>query len=328
MDNTFNQQLNNEIEKLKVGDYTSYQNFYEQTSGYLYQIISNSVQDQDVANQIMNDLYTEIYGSIGTELTDNSQFFDWAGSKAQTVTDTYVMTHNIVTGSRSNDTMKDTAIAAAANASMDVFDNTGNVVGTAAENGTSQIRYGSVGGQGGQVGFGTVAGNGGQSGMNRGAIRKSNNKIKEMLCRLKGVKLGKRFNLLHLISAILIVVVVALVSTKVFAEPDLDGTYELTKMTINGETYSENSPSVMLTIDGNKCVIFEEECRVNYSDGKIVIKYKGEVLYRGTYDKKGKTIKLRNGASSVTFKKTKSSKKNNGIHYIPAPSNIGSKFDF
>ena len=31
MDNTFNQQLNNEIEKLKVGDYTSYQNFYAQT---------------------------------------------------------------------------------------------------------------------------------------------------------------------------------------------------------------------------------------------------------------------------------------------------------
>ena len=164
MDNTFNQQLNNEIEKLKVGDYTSYQNFYAQTSGYLYQIISNNVQEQDAANQIMNDLYTEIYGSIGTELTDNSQFFDWAGSKAQTITDTYVMTHNIVTDSKSKDTIKNVAVAAATNAGMNVLDSAWDVAGAVAEDGAGQIGYGAVAGQGGQLGYGTAAGQGGQLG--------------------------------------------------------------------------------------------------------------------------------------------------------------------
>ena len=78
MDNYVTQQLVTEIQKLKDRDYTSYHNFYNQTAQYLYGVIFETVQDEEVANVLINDLYTDIYESIGTELTDNRQFYSWA----------------------------------------------------------------------------------------------------------------------------------------------------------------------------------------------------------------------------------------------------------
>lgn len=164
MDTTVTSQLNNEIEKLKVGDYTSYQNFYSQTSGYIYQIVCSNVGEQETANRILNEVYTDIYNTIGTELTDNSRFFEWAGNKAQTVTDTYIVTHNIVVNKESKDTLDKVAVAAATNVGMNVLDGSWNAAGAVVEEGTGQIGYVATAGESGQVGFGSAAGQSGQVG--------------------------------------------------------------------------------------------------------------------------------------------------------------------
>lgn len=168
MGNVVTSKLNIEIEKLKAQDYTSYQKFYNETSKYLYEIIYSNVQDQNIANEIINDLYTDIYSSIGTELTDNSQFYTWAGNKAQVISTTYLTTHNIegVNGTFDKERKaEDAAVIAATNAGINSMSSTAGVstagVGTvgmdAAAGGAGQVGMGSVAGGATQAGFGSVA---------------------------------------------------------------------------------------------------------------------------------------------------------------------------
>lgn len=89
------QQLNDEIQKLREGNYTSYQKFYDMTSDYLYQILISDVKNPDVANELINELYMDIYANINAELADNSRFFEWAGNKARDLSTAYLMAHNI-----------------------------------------------------------------------------------------------------------------------------------------------------------------------------------------------------------------------------------------
>ncbi len=158
-------QLNKEIQKLKEGDYTSYQNFYGMTSNYLYQILMGDVQNQDIANELINELYTDIYASIGTELTDNSQFFEWAANKAQNLSTTYLATHNINEASADSDRDKraeEIAIATAVNSGLDattigVENTTGIGIATAGETGQAGMST-AVGVGGNNAGAGMVSG--------------------------------------------------------------------------------------------------------------------------------------------------------------------------
>ena len=160
-------QLNTEIDKLKEKDYTSYQIFYGQTSGYLYGKIYDKVQNQSVANEIMNDLYTNIYESIGTELTDNSQFYTWALDKADTLTNTYLTTHGVTGAKASSEKERNAegaAVVVAANAGM-------NTIGGASEGvsiaGTGAPGMGQATGGAGQVGMSQTTGGAGQVGMSQ-----------------------------------------------------------------------------------------------------------------------------------------------------------------
>ena len=130
MDNYVTQQLVTEIQKLKDRDYTSYHNFYNQTAQYLYGVIFETVQDEEVANVLINDLYTDIYESIGTELTDNTQFYSWAENKARALSNTYVMTHAL-SGKKEDNKSKEAAVAMSAIAST--------MPGTATNAGTANL---------------------------------------------------------------------------------------------------------------------------------------------------------------------------------------------
>ena len=154
MDNQMvTRQLNIEIEKLKVGDYTSYQNFYSMTSNYLYTNVWNNVQDQRATYDIMNELYTDIYASIGTELTDNNQFFEWLDSKLFTHVTTYLTTHNMPCASDRNGANR-TEQAAVITVGMN----------TAMEGGNASAGMGSAGGSG-YVGMGSATGGNGYAGV-------------------------------------------------------------------------------------------------------------------------------------------------------------------
>ena len=166
------QQLNTEINKLKEQDYTSYQKFYNETSNYLYQVIWNGTREKNAADELLNELYTNIYASIGTELTDNSQFYVWAEEKAQTLTNTYMTTHNIVGGQGAGEKdrrIKDAAVMAAANAGMYATDGISEAIGSGiADNmaiDAGRMGVDSVAGGAGQVGYGSAAGGAGQMGM-------------------------------------------------------------------------------------------------------------------------------------------------------------------
>lgn len=178
MSSDITKQLIKEIEKLKEGDYTSYQKFYNETSDYLYQIIWNNVQDRNVADELINELYTDIYVSIGTELTDNSQFYVWAGNKAQILSTTYLTTYNTagVQGLNANGyRIEGAAMVAAANMGMDVAGEVADAVGAgvaeeiaidagwmgvgSAANGMGQLGMGSVANGIGQMGVGATSAN-------------------------------------------------------------------------------------------------------------------------------------------------------------------------
>ena len=153
------QELNHEIEKLKVKDYTSYQKFYSETAEYLYWVIWNNVKNQDIANELINALYTDIYNTIGTELTDNGQFFSWAADKAQMLTNQYLIPHNII---RNHDADGDDhrAGAVAANAAMGaaVGGGYGYAVPGEIAGGISHAGIGTAAGGASHAGIGTAAG--------------------------------------------------------------------------------------------------------------------------------------------------------------------------
>ena len=163
-------QLNTEIRKLKENDYTSYQNFYNETSPYLYGIIWDKVQDQNSADELLNKLYTDIYASIGTELADNNQFYAWAANKAQTVTTTYLM-NRVLDGANKNQEEHpgDKVVAAAmANAGIDAATGAGMTGGSAAY-GAGEAGIGSAAYGAGQAGIGSAAYGAGQAGFGTAA---------------------------------------------------------------------------------------------------------------------------------------------------------------
>ena len=166
MDNQMvTRQLNIEIEKLKVGDYTSYQNFYSMTSNYLYTNVWNNVQDQKATYDIMNELYTDIYASIGTELTDNNQFFEWLDSKLFTHVTTYLTTHNMPCASERNGANR-TEQAAVIAAGMNTAMGGGNAsAGMGSAGGSGYAGMGSATGGNGYAGMGSATGGNGYAGM-------------------------------------------------------------------------------------------------------------------------------------------------------------------
>ena len=165
MDNQMvTRQLNIEIEKLKVGDYTSYQNFYSMTSNYLYTNVWNNVQDQKATYDIMNELYTDIYASIGTELTDNNQFFEWLDSKLFTHVTTYLTTHNMPCASERNGVNR-TEQAAVIASGMNTAMGGGNAsAGMGSAGGSGYAVMGSAGGSG-YAGMGSATGGNGYAGV-------------------------------------------------------------------------------------------------------------------------------------------------------------------
>lgn len=162
MDNQGNtnisEKLNEEIDKLKVKDYTSYQNFYDMTVQYLYNVIWNIIGEQNATNEVVDELYNDIYLSIATELTDNSQFYTWAGGKAETISNTYITTHNIV----KNDKEKDEGAVAATIAAgeIGIADSSGTAAVAGGTNGVEKLGLGisSSGASGTFAGAGSTAG--------------------------------------------------------------------------------------------------------------------------------------------------------------------------
>lgn len=89
MVNQVTNQLLNEIQKIKNKDYSSYQKFYEETSRYLYEIIWKNVQNKENADNLLKNLYKDIYATIAVELIDNNKFYEWAGNKAEAMSVAY-----------------------------------------------------------------------------------------------------------------------------------------------------------------------------------------------------------------------------------------------
>ena len=153
-------QLNSEIDKLKEQDYTSYQNFYNETAQYLYGLIWDMVQDQNTANVLLNNLYTDIYASIATELADNSQFYVWAGNKVQQLTTAYLEKHGLAGEQDDGDNcrrMEGAVAAATTNVGIDVAAETCVAGGTAATV-AGEVGMGSAASGAGQAGIGTASG--------------------------------------------------------------------------------------------------------------------------------------------------------------------------
>ena len=119
MENNVSQQLITEIKKLKERDYSSYQNFYSQTSQYLYGVIWETMPEQEAANTLLQELYTDIYESIGEELTDDTMFFEWAQNKARKMSETYAATH-VITSDKADEKIKDAAMIAVAGIAGDI----------------------------------------------------------------------------------------------------------------------------------------------------------------------------------------------------------------
>lgn len=82
-------QLLEEIQKIKLGDYSSYQTFYSATVQPLFAAVWEIIQQQDDANIIIEALYNYIYANINNELDDNNKFFDWAREKAVSMATAY-----------------------------------------------------------------------------------------------------------------------------------------------------------------------------------------------------------------------------------------------
>lgn len=68
-----------EIERLKSGDFSNYQEFYQMTAPTIYRRLNELLGNREMADRAIKDVYDEIYRNIGS-LQDNQQFFQWADS--------------------------------------------------------------------------------------------------------------------------------------------------------------------------------------------------------------------------------------------------------
>ena len=94
MDNNSNA-LYLEIAKFKAGNFADYQSFYNLTSGYIYNLILAVVKDANAAANVNNLVYDRIYKSIG-QLTDDSFFYQWAGTIATDESLNYLLQNGLV----------------------------------------------------------------------------------------------------------------------------------------------------------------------------------------------------------------------------------------
>lgn len=95
MDKNITPQLLEEIQKIKQGDYSSYQTFYGATVEPLFATIWEIVKTQEDANILVESLYNYIYANINNELTDDNKFFDWASEKAVSMANAYAASKSI-----------------------------------------------------------------------------------------------------------------------------------------------------------------------------------------------------------------------------------------
>lgn len=79
MDN--NEQVYRDIEQMQQGDFSDYENFYNLTSQYVYQVLYNILGEQDVALGLINETYSRVYQNIG-QVADKEYFYQWMGMNA------------------------------------------------------------------------------------------------------------------------------------------------------------------------------------------------------------------------------------------------------
>lgn len=65
-----------EIYKMQNGDFSGYETFYAETAPYIYALICDVIKDLNQAEQIMQEVYQEIYARIG-EITQMQIFQSW-----------------------------------------------------------------------------------------------------------------------------------------------------------------------------------------------------------------------------------------------------------
>lgn len=87
------QELISEIRKLKVGDYSSYSVFYDTTATYLYKVIMDIVASKEDADNILPDVYNQIYQSIN-KLQNENEFYLWSAYIATDVAFAYINSLN------------------------------------------------------------------------------------------------------------------------------------------------------------------------------------------------------------------------------------------
>lgn len=91
---TRSDELYTEILKMKNGDFESYESFYNQSINYLWKLIFDIVRDEEVTNELIKDLYMNIYTGIG-QLENTKDFFNWAGDQATNMAFAYVLNYNL-----------------------------------------------------------------------------------------------------------------------------------------------------------------------------------------------------------------------------------------
>lgn len=77
--------LLNEISRIKAGDFSNYEQFYNMTAGYVYKLICDVISDINVANEVLTDAYNRIYAEI-PGLENINDFYGFAGRIATDVT--------------------------------------------------------------------------------------------------------------------------------------------------------------------------------------------------------------------------------------------------
>jgi DNA-directed RNA polymerase specialized sigma24 family protein len=84
------EKLFREVQKLKDGNQESYNEVYSLSADYVYKMIYELTQDVDASNEIINQVYSDIYYGI-SGLTAPEYFYVWAGQIATTDTLRYLI---------------------------------------------------------------------------------------------------------------------------------------------------------------------------------------------------------------------------------------------
>lgn len=82
-------QLFAEVQRLKDGNFDSYQNIYELSKNYIYKVIYDIVQDHHTTEDMMQETYLQVYNKIDS-LREAQAFYVWAGRIASNLTLRYL----------------------------------------------------------------------------------------------------------------------------------------------------------------------------------------------------------------------------------------------